>query len=261
MDARFLSSAGLQFATLIERAQLLPVHPPLCTPFCSSPSFRVWNLSFLPSVLTFLGSWAPNESCRIMWNHGRSCKIMPLKMPESAWFCLKMPENAWSCSLRMAESAWNGCPESPWTKKHKLVSNDSLAMVFRNGDCFRSCPGKPNQKKGQNEKLMNFAHFCEFWCFSLGKRARFTLNFCSGMPLRKVHELTFFWFGLPGTLLIAGEVLWTLIVPLNPKGNACRLTLSSMQNLLWACLLSHQLSETLHRYISDRAHEDYLFCC
>ena len=48
---------------------------------------------------------------------------------------------------------------------------------------------------------MNFAHFCEFWCFSLGKQARFTLNFCSGMPLRKVHELTFLWFGLPGPLL------------------------------------------------------------
>ena len=28
-----------------------------------------------------------------------------------------------------------------------------------------------------------------------------TLNFCSGMPLRKVHELTFLWFGLPGPLL------------------------------------------------------------
>ena len=27
------------------------------------------------------------------------------------------------------------------------------------------------------------------------------LNFCSGMPLRKVHELTFLWFGLPGRLL------------------------------------------------------------
>ena len=56
---------------------------------------------------------------------------------------------------------------------------------------FRSRPGKPNQRKGQNEKFMNFAHFCEFWCFSLGKQARFTLNFCSAMPLRKVHELTF----------------------------------------------------------------------
>ena len=48
---------------------------------------------------------------------------------------------------------------------------------------------------------MNFAHFCEFWCFSLGKQARFTLNFCSGMPLQKVHELAFLWFGLPGPLL------------------------------------------------------------
>ena len=28
---------------------------------------------------------------------------------------------------------------------------------------FRSRPGKPNQRKGQNEKFLNFAHFCEFW--------------------------------------------------------------------------------------------------
>ena len=40
--------------------------------------------------------------------------------------------------------------------------------------------------------------------FSLEKQARFTLNFCSGMPLRKVHELTFLWFGLPGPLLMLG---------------------------------------------------------
>ena len=42
---------------------------------------------------------------------------------------------------------------------------------------------KPKKRKGQNEKFMSFAHFCEFWCFSLGEQARFTLNFCSGMPL------------------------------------------------------------------------------
>ena len=34
---------------------------------------------------------------------------------------------------------------------------------------FRSRPGKPKQRKGQNEKFMNFAHFCEFWCFFLSK--------------------------------------------------------------------------------------------
>ena len=66
---------------------------------------------------------------------------------------------------------------------------------------IRSRPSKPNQRKGQNEKFMNFAYFCEFWCFSIGKRARFTLNFCSGMPPWKVHELAFLWFGLPGPLL------------------------------------------------------------
>ena len=70
--------------------------------------------------------------------------------------------------------------------------------------CLSTRSGKPNQRKGQNEKFMNFAHFCEFWCFSLGKQARFTLNFCSGTPLRKVHELTFLWFGLQGWLLSVG---------------------------------------------------------
>ena len=29
------------------------------------------------------------------------------------------------------------------------------------GVFLRSRPGKPNQRKGQNEKFMNFAHFCE----------------------------------------------------------------------------------------------------
>ena len=71
------------------------------------------------------------------------------------------------------------------------------------GFIIRSRPGKPNQRKGDNEKFMNFAHFCvNSGVFSLGKQARFTLNFCSGMPLRKVHELAFLWFGLPEWLLI-----------------------------------------------------------
>ena len=41
--------------------------------------------------------------------------------------------------------------------------------------------------------------------FLLGKQARFTLNFCSGLPLRKVHELAFLWFGLPRPLLMQGN--------------------------------------------------------
>ena len=60
---------------------------------------------------------------------------------------------------------------------------------------------------------MNFGHFCEFWCFSLGKQARFTLNFCSGMPLRKVHESTFLEFGLPGPLLINSNYRYRITLP------------------------------------------------
>ena len=64
-------------------------------------------------------------------------------------------------------------------------------------------PRQTKPKKGPKRKVHEFCLFCEFWCFSLGKQARFTLNFFfSGMPPRKVHELAFFWFGLPGPLLI-----------------------------------------------------------
>ena len=78
---------------------------------------------------------------------------------------------------------------------NRTSSYYGFSVVVRVDPLIRSRPSKPNQRKGQNEKFMNFAHFCEFWCFSLGKQARFTLNFCSGTPLRKVHELTFLvWF-------------------------------------------------------------------
>ena len=63
-------------------------------------------------------------------------------------------------------------------------------------------PANQTKERAKKEKFMNFAHFCEFWCFSLGKQARFTSNFCSAMPPGKVHELAFLWFGLSGRLLI-----------------------------------------------------------
>ena len=91
-------------------------------------------------------------------------------------------------------------PRGQKTKKRTHLTLQLFIIDFGKS-IFRSRPGKPNQKKAQNEKFMNFALFCEFWCFSLGKQARFTLNFCSGMALRKVHELTFLWFGLLGPLL------------------------------------------------------------
>ena len=85
---------------------------------------------------------------------------------------------------------------------HNTKNATALESIVFCNRWIRSRPGKPNQRKGQNEKFMIFAHFCEFWCFSLGKQAQFTYRtFCSGMPPRKVHELAFLWFGLPGPLL------------------------------------------------------------
>ena len=71
----------------------------------------------------------------------------------------------------------------------------SIADSSHRFGCTQNSQESPRQtkpKKGANEKFMNFAHFCEFWCFSLGKQARFTLNFCSGMPCEKFMNWPFF---------------------------------------------------------------------
>ena len=80
---------------------------------------------------------------------------------------------------------------------YEIAPPDDLSC---NGVCHQNqeSPQQTKPKKGPKQKFMIFAHFCEFWCFSLGKQARFTSNFCSGLPPRKVHELAFLWFGLPG---------------------------------------------------------------
>ena len=98
----------------------------------------------------------------------------------------------------LAAGDWPNLKTLTSSNKESRPTDQPPSAGFPRG---QESPRQTNQRKGQNEKFMNFAHFCEFWCFSLGEQARFTLNFCSGMPLRKVHELTFLWFGLPGPLL------------------------------------------------------------
>ena len=61
---------------------------------------------------------------------------------------------------------WDSLPETEISK-----TRDSEVRDSEDKD-FRSRPGKPNQKKGQNEKFVNFAHFCQcLGCFSLGMQA------------------------------------------------------------------------------------------
>ena len=87
-----------------------------------------------------------------------------------------------------------------WKRGLETPALICFSLFWGGGGRIRSRPGKPNQRKGQKQKFINF---CEFWYFSLGKQAWFALNFCSGMPPGKVHELTFLWFGLPVLLLRA----------------------------------------------------------
>ena len=102
----------------------------------------------------------------------------------SAWWFTRILKiqafSAWKVLEIPAGSAW-------WFTKQaqKMTTYLQLLPEWHTGIIFRSRPGKPNQRKGQNEKFMNFAPFCEFWFFSLGKQARFTLNSVPECPCEK----------------------------------------------------------------------------
>ena len=85
----------------------------------------------------------------------------------------------------------------------------AFSASFLRNSISQESPRQTKPKKGPKRKVHEFRPFLsDFWCISLGKQARFTLNFCSGMPLWKVHELTLRWFGLPGPLLNLLRALW-----------------------------------------------------
>ena len=46
-----------------------------------------------------------------------------------------------------------------------------LRKIWGGGANSGVAPANQTKERGQNKKFMNFAHFCEFWCFSLGKKS------------------------------------------------------------------------------------------
>ena len=61
---------------------------------------------------------------------------------------------------------------------------------------IRSRPSELNQRKGQNEKFMNFALFCEVWCFSLRNERDSHRTLVQACPREKFMNWPFFlvWF-------------------------------------------------------------------
>ena len=88
-----------------------------------------WYLRFL----VFEPQTDHAESCEIMADHSKSCPWKCLKMPHFASKCPILLANAgilpdfvlWEW-LKLPESTW--CPESPRTKKLKLVLNDQWSL-------------------------------------------------------------------------------------------------------------------------------------
>ena len=84
-----------------------------------------------------------------------------------------------------------------------VITLHGLTKILRPYFC-RLNSAKKTKERAKTKSSWISPIFVNSGVFSLGKQARFTLNFCSGMPLRKIHELTFLWFGLPGPLLKVG---------------------------------------------------------
>ena len=78
----------------------------------------------------------------------------------------------------------------------RLFQNNRLCQKSGSLSKIRSRPGKPNQRKGQNEKFMNFAHFCEFWCFFLRKTStiHIELLFRNAPAKNSWADLSLVWF-------------------------------------------------------------------
>ena len=107
-------------------------------------------------------------------------------------FSRKTPGKCW-------ENCWKIFPESRNATNSRIWGSGKGKPAGNLGPTLPGpCPHLPSGVFFLNRQLRPFR--------VLLKQARFTLDFCSGMPLRKVHEPTFLWFGLPGPLLIIIDV-------------------------------------------------------
>ena len=130
-------------------------------------------------------SWAPNGSCRIMWNHGRSCKIMRLKMPAGAWFCWKMPDFV----------LWE------WLK----VPDGQKAQEPRNINVFSMIPSGTKLLLTKNySDIIIYVKITNFTRSSL-KKPLFPGDFESGKMLLKLHEQQFSGNSFRNTLVSEGK--------------------------------------------------------
>ena len=61
---------------------------------------------------------------------------------------------------------------------------------------FQESPQQTKQRKGQNIKFMNFAYFCEFWCFSLRKTSTIHIELLFRNTPKKSSwtDLSLVWF-------------------------------------------------------------------
>ena len=126
----------------------------------------VWGLS--ATCCGCLSDYAPNMDTV---NQGYSCLCL-------LWLLTRMHTKC-ACELNLLD----------WQKNWD-VSQNVLVKTGGNRQNQES-PRQTKPKKGPKRNIHEFHPFLWILVFLLRKQARFTLSFCSRMPLWKVHELTF----------------------------------------------------------------------
>ena len=135
------------------------------------------------------------------------------------------------------------------------TEGDAILLKFLrfSRPCFHSGVAPANQtKKGPKRKVSWISPiFCEFWCFSLRKRARFTLNLCSGMPLRKSSwtDLSLVWFAGATPDSCSRMSLFSLKTCTPPEGNPPEAPLELrkiFQRIFWSFIQRDLSGPVLH---------------
>ena len=151
-----------------------------------------------------------------IWGQRRTSALLTSSVPTDRIFQWMKMKTAMYLAITIENYSKTNSTKNTWTIMQRmefawefLLRTRARTHTHTHLKLNRESPrhSKP-KRKGQTRGSWISPHFCEFWCFfPLGKQAQFTLNFCSGMPLWKVHELTLLWFGLSGPLLTQESIL------------------------------------------------------
>ena len=175
-------------------------------------------------------SWSGWAACpaELQWYGSEVSSTLPSEWATATCSCE-------DCCDRPSTSA--GVAPANQTKERAKTKSSWISPNFVNSGVF------PWENKG-DEKFMNFAHFCDFWCFFLGKQARnshIEFLFRNAPGKSSWTDLSLVWFAT-GPLLIRApdyasnwglEVIWRFLMLLNFACGGCTGNIQTIHIFTW----------------------------